>query len=49
MPGLFSGSGLSLQAQPSGRAADNEDFSERSAIDLVAGRAVKQALYEFQR
>jgi len=32
-----SGSRLSLQAQPSGRAADDEDISERSAISMVVG------------
>ena len=40
MPGLFAGSRLSLQAQPSGRAARDEDFSERPALDVVAGRAI---------
>ena len=30
MPGLFAGSRLSLQAQPSGRAAGNEDFGPPS-------------------
>ena len=40
MPGLFAGSGLSLQAQPSGRAADYEDFGERPALDVVAGGAM---------
>jgi hypothetical protein len=34
--GLLAGARLSLQAQPSGRAADNEDIGERPAIDLVA-------------
>jgi hypothetical protein len=32
---------LSVQAQPSGRAATERDFSERSAIYVVAGREVK--------
>ena len=35
MPGLLAGSRLSLQAQSSGRAANDEDFSERSAINVV--------------
>jgi hypothetical protein len=35
MPGLLAGSRLSLQAQLSGRAANDEDFSERSAINVV--------------
>jgi hypothetical protein len=33
---------LFLQAQPSGRAAHHEDIGERSAIDIVAGRALKK-------
>ena len=37
MPGLLAGSRLSLQAQSSGRAANDEDFSERSAINVVVG------------
>jgi hypothetical protein len=31
------GPGLCVQAEPSGRAASDEDFSQRSAIDVVAG------------
>jgi hypothetical protein len=38
--GLFGSSRLSVQAQPSGCAAGNEDIGERSAIDVVAGRAM---------
>ena len=34
------GSRLSLQAEPSGRAANDQDFRQRSAVDVVAGRAV---------
>jgi hypothetical protein len=34
---------ISLQAQPSGRAASDEDISERPAVDMVAGRAVNGA------
>ena len=30
---------LSLQAEPSGRAAHDQDFGERSALNFVAGRA----------
>ena len=37
MPGLLAGARLSLQAQSSGRAANDEDFSERSAINVVVG------------
>jgi hypothetical protein len=33
---------VSIQARPSGRAADNEDFGERPAVDVVAGRAVNR-------
>ena len=33
---------LSVQAQPSGRAATNQDFGQRSAIKVVAGRAIKE-------
>jgi hypothetical protein len=29
-----------LQAKPFGRAATDEDFSQRSALDVVAGRAM---------
>ena len=32
------GARLSVQAQPSGRAATDQDFSQRSAINVVAGR-----------
>ena len=32
--------GLSVQAQPSGGAAADQDFGERSALDVVAGRAM---------
>jgi len=34
---LLAGSGLSLQAQPSGHTASDEDFGERPALDVVAG------------
>src|SRR6185437_4326674 len=34
------GSTLSVQAKPSGRAAHDQDFSERSTIDVVAWRAM---------
>ena len=40
LQGLLGGARLSLQAQPSGRVADHEDFGERSAIDVVAGGTV---------
>ena len=32
--------GLSLQAEPSGGAAHDQDHGERSALDVVAGREV---------
>ena len=31
---------LCLQAQPSGRAANDEDFRQRSGVNVVVGRAV---------
>lgn len=40
LPPVLGSPALSLQAQPSGRAASNEDFSQRSALDVVAGRTV---------
>jgi hypothetical protein len=40
LPPVLRSPGLSLQAQPSGRAAAEQDFSQRSAVDVVAGRAV---------
>jgi hypothetical protein len=43
--GLFAGPGLSLQAKPSGGAADYEDFGERSAVDVVAGGALIRGLW----
>jgi hypothetical protein len=44
MQGLLAGPGLSLQAKPSGRAAANEDFGQRSALNVVAGRAMNARL-----
>jgi hypothetical protein len=35
--GLLTGSRLSVQAEPSGRAAHRQDHGERSAVALVAG------------
>ena len=40
MQGLLTASRATVQAQPSGRAATEQDFSQRSALDVVAGRAV---------
>ena len=37
---LLRGSRLSVQAKPSGRAPHHQDHGERSALDVVAGRAV---------
>ena len=37
LQGLLAGPGLSLQAQPSGGAAADQDFGERSAVNVVAG------------
>jgi hypothetical protein len=39
--GLLAGAALSVQAQPSGRAATDQDFSRRSAFDVVAGRVLE--------
>jgi hypothetical protein len=36
--GLFAGSALPIQAQPSRRAAADEDIGKRSAVYMVAGR-----------
>jgi hypothetical protein len=36
------GSGVSLQAQPSGGAKADQDFGERSAVNMVAGRAMNR-------
>ena len=41
LQGLLAGPALSVQTQPSGCTAANEDFGERPAVDVVAGRAVK--------
>ncbi len=38
LQGLLGGSRLSLQAEPSGCAAHDQDHGERSALDMVAGR-----------
>ena len=35
---LLAGPGLSLQAQPSGGVARDQDHGERSAVNVVAGR-----------
>lgn len=40
LQGLLGGARLSVQAQSSGGASAHEDFGERSAVVLVAGRAV---------
>ena len=37
------GPGLSVQAQPSGGAARHQDHGERSALNVVAGRAMNQS------
>jgi hypothetical protein len=37
---LLAASGATVQAKPSGRTATDQDFRERSAFDVVAGRAV---------
>ena len=40
MQGLLEIARLPMQAEPSGSAERNEDFSEQSAVDLVAGGAI---------
>jgi hypothetical protein len=40
--------GLSLQAQPPDSAAADQDFSQRSSVNLVAGGAVKIPLVQDQ-
>jgi hypothetical protein len=39
LQGLFAGSRVPIKAQPFGRAADNEDIGDRSAVNVVAGAA----------
>jgi hypothetical protein len=41
LQGLFAGAGLCAQEEPIGRPAATEDFRERPAFDVVAGRTVK--------
>jgi hypothetical protein len=43
LQGLLAGAEISVQAQPSDRAADDEDHGEQSAVALVAGRTMKHA------
>ena len=40
LQGLLAGARISVQAKPSSRTADDEDFGERPALDVVAGGAV---------
>jgi hypothetical protein len=40
LQGLLAGAWLSVQAQPSGSAQDDQDFGERSAVNVVAGGAM---------
>src|SRR6478735_5801281 len=44
LPPMLRSPWLSVQAGPSGRAASDKDHGERSALDVVAGRAVKAPL-----
>jgi hypothetical protein len=37
LQGLLASARLSIQAQPFGRASAEQDFCERSAVDVVAG------------
>jgi hypothetical protein len=40
LQGLLAGARLSLQAEPSSRASAHQDFGERPALNMVAGRSV---------
>ena len=40
LPPVLRSPGLSVQAQPSGGPASDEDFSQRSALDMLAGGAM---------
>src|SRR5258707_1269176 len=42
LQGMLRSPGLSLQAEPSGRAAHHQGHGERSGIDVVAGGAVTE-------
>jgi hypothetical protein len=42
LQGLFTGTTVSLQAQPSGGASAYQDFGQRSAVDVVAGGTMKR-------
>ena len=44
LQGLLAGPGLCLQAEPSGRAARDQDHRERPALDVVAGRTIMSNL-----
>jgi hypothetical protein len=48
MQGLLSGPQVCLQAQPPRRAAGEQDFGAQSAVDLVAGGAMKISLVRDQ-
>jgi hypothetical protein len=43
LPPVLRSPGLSLQAEPSGGAAAEQDFSQRSTINMVAGAAMSSA------
>ena len=44
---LLADAALSVQAQPSGRAACRQDYGERSAVDMVAGGEMKTRVPRF--
>jgi hypothetical protein len=48
LQGLLGSSRLSVQAQPSGGAARRKNLGERSALEMVAGRAVIQRASAFR-
>jgi hypothetical protein len=45
LPPVLRSPGPCLQAKPSRRAAGDEDFSQRSAVNVVAGRTVRPIVF----
>jgi len=48
LPPVLRSPGLSLQAEPSDRAARDQDHRERSALDMVAGGAIVRIAMDWQ-
>jgi uncharacterized protein YhfF len=46
--GLLTASGATVQAQPSGRAATDEDFRQRSAVNVVAGGTIARMVMDWR-